>query len=303
LKKNPAIRSIAARKGGSWTTIARVDGNQIEFTMETVDTSYLSTLGIPLVEGRNLSSLYPSDSTQSVLVNQAFMKKAGWHDIRNKQVDFYYDSIKYNVVGVVKDYHYESLLTEVRPQLFCMHPKYKYGELIIKIDPAHASSALAHIGKVFKAQQPFTPYKYEFKDNSNEAQYAAEKKAKQVISFAAILCIFISCIGLFGLATLSAEKRTKEIGIRKVLGASVSGIAGMLSMSFLRLVFIAALIAFPAAWWATNKWLEHYPYRIQVGVWVFVFAGMAVVLIALCTVSFQAIRKAIANPVRSLRTE
>ncbi len=156
---------------------------------------------------------------------------------------------------------------------------------------------------MFKAQQPFQPYKYDFKDVSNAEQYEAEQKTKQIISFSAILTIFISCIGLFGLATLAAEKRTKEIGIRKVLGASVAGIAGILSANFLKLVLIAALLAFPAAWWAMNKWLENYPYRISMGVWVFAFAGIAVAMIALCTVSYQAVKTAMANPVKSLRTE
>jgi len=150
---------------------------------------------------------------------------------------------------------------------------------------------------------PFQPYKYNFKDVLNIDQYESDEKWKQIISFAAILTIFISCIGLFGLATLAAEKRTKEIGIRKVLGASVASIAGTLSNSFLKLVLIATVIAFPAAWWAINKWLQNYPYRIGVSIWIFVFAGLGVVLIALCTVSFQAIRAAVANPVKSLRTE
>jgi putative ABC transport system permease protein len=194
-------------------------------------------------------------------------------------------------------------MEKIKPQLFIMNPKYEYGQLFIKINPQQSSATLKHIEKVFKSLMPFQPYKHDFKDILNVEQYASDKKWKQIISFAAILTIFISCIGLFGLATLAAEKRTKEIGIRKVLGASVANIAGTLSNSFLKLVLIATVIAFPAAWWAINKWLQNYPYRIGVSIWIFVFAGLGVVLIALCTVSFQAIRAAVANPVKSLRTE
>lgn len=303
LKKDPSIIDVAARQRGFWGTIAKVDGNQMEFTLDVIEPSYLPLLKIPIVNGRNFSDAYPSDSTQSVLVNEAFVKKAGWHDIKNKQVDFFYDSVKYDVIGVVKDYHYGSLLEEIKPQLFSMNKKYEYGMVLMKIDPKHTSAALKHIEKTVKAQQPFLPYKYDFKDLSNEQQYAEDKKAKQMIAFSTILTIFISCIGLFGLASLAAEKRTKEIGIRKVLGASVAGITRMLSFSFIKLVFIAAAIAFPVAWWAMHGWLQHYPYRISMGAWVFVIATLVVSMIALCTVSFQSIKAAVANPVKNLRSE
>jgi len=301
--KDPAIQSVAVRQRGDWITVANVDGQKMDFRVEVIDSAFLPVLEIPIVQGRNFSAAFPSDSTQSVLVNEAFVKKAGWKDINNKQVDFFYDSIKYNVIGVVKNYHYASLMQKIGPQLFIMNPKYSYGQLLIKINPGQSSQTLKHIEKVFKAQQPFQPYKYNFKADLNTQQYASDEKWKQIISFAAILTIFISCIGLFGLATLAAEKRTKEIGIRKVLGASVANIATNISGSFLKLVLVAALIAFPAANWAVNKWLQNYPYRITINAWIFVFAGLLVVVIALCTVSFQAIKAAMGNPVKSLRTE
>ncbi len=303
LKKDPAVLSVAARQRGFWSTLAKVDGKEIEFTLEVFDTAYLSTYQIPLAMGRNLSPAYPSDSTSSVLVNEAFVKKAGWKDPLNHQVDFFYDSIKYNVVGVVKDYHYSSLLEDIKPELFIMNPKYSYGQLIIKIKPENTSATLKHIEKVYKAQQPFQPYKYEFKDATNRLQYEAEEKWKQIITFSAILSIFISCIGLFGLATLAAEKRTREIGIRKVLGASVSVIVTKLSQNFLQLVLISIVIAFPAAWFALGKWLENYPYRITMGAGIFIATALVIFLIALLTVSYQAIRAARANPVNSLRAE
>ncbi|MES2849633.1 MAG: FtsX-like permease family protein, partial [Bacteroidota bacterium] len=303
LMKDASIVSVAARQRGTWGTIARVDGKEMEFAMDIIDSAFLPVLEIPVVEGRNFSGSFTSDSTHAVLVNEAFMKKAGWKDLNNRQVDFFYDSIKYDVVGVAKNYHYTSLLEEIKPQLFIMNPKYEYGQLLIKVKPGPMAATLQHIERVFRSQQPLQPFKYEFKSERNERQYAAEEKWKQIILFASMLTIFISCIGLFGLATLAAEKRVKEIGIRKVLGASVSSIAAMLSSNFLKLVLIAAVIAFPVAWWAMNKWLENYPYRINLNVWVFVFAALIVSAIALLTVSWQAIKAAVANPVKSLRTE
>ncbi len=303
LIKHPSVQSVAVRQRGQWETIAKADGQQIDFDLEVADSSFFSVLEIPIVQGRNFSAAFTTDSIQSVLVNEAFMKKAGWKDLNNRQVDFFYDSIKYNVVGVVKDYHYASLMQEIKPQLFIMHPKYSYGQLLIKIKPEQSSATLKHIEKVFKTQQPFQPYQYEFKDATNAKQYAAEEKWKQIIFAAALLTIFISCIGLFGLATLAAEKRTKEIGIRKVLGATVTNIATTLSNSFVKLVLLATVLAFPAAWYVMKQWLQNYPYRIEMGIWVFAFAGILVLTIAICTVGFQAIRAAVANPVKSLRTE
>ena len=148
-----------------------------------------------------------------------------------------------------------------------------------------------------------SPYTYVFKDEQRIKDYESEAKWKQIILFGAIFTIFISCIGLFGLSVLSAEKRTKEIGIRKVLGASVNNVVTTLSKDFLKLVFIALIIAIPLAWLATTKWLQNYPYRITLDWWLFVIASLVVILVALVTVSFQAIKAAIANPVKSLRTE
>ncbi len=303
LLKHPSVQDVAVRNRGHWGTLARVDGKDINFEIDIVDSALLPVLNIPLVQGRNFSAAFPSDSTTAVLVNEAFMKEAGWKDLNNRQVDFFYDSVKYNVIGVVKNYHYASLAEEIKPQLFSMHPKYDYGQLLVRIKPTETSASLKHIEKVFKAMMPLVPYKYDFKDALNTKQYASEQKWKQIISFAALLTIFISCIGLFGLATLAAEKRTKEIGIRKVLGASVAGIAGSLSGSFLKLVLISTLLAFPAAWYVMNKWLQNYPYRVELGVWSFVLAALIVVFITLFTVSFQSVKAALANPVKSLRTE
>jgi putative ABC transport system permease protein len=204
---------------------------------------------------------------------------------------------------VVKNYHFRSLNEEIGPQLFTMKPDNSFGLAFIKIKPKTETASLQHIEASFKKLFPLTPYTYKFKDLENIRAYEAEAKWKQMMLFGAVLTIFISCIGLFGLSVLAAEKRTKEIGIRKVLGASISGIATALSKDFLKLVAIAMLIAMPAAWYFTSQWLQNYPYRIELSWPMFALAGLLVLLIAIITVSFQAIKAAIANPVKSLRSE
>ena len=305
LLKDPNIISVAPRNGGRWGTVAKLNTDStIEFAYETVDESYLPTLKIPLIQGRNFSSDFPSDSANSVLVNETFVKKAGWKNPIGETVNFWYDNNKkYTVIGVVKDYHYGSLTEKIGPQLFTMKEDNPYGLAVIKIKPNTAAESLNTIEKTFKQLFLLSPYTYKFMNEENRRQYEAEAKWKQIMLFGAILTIFISCIGLFGLSVLSAEKRTKEIGIRKVLGASVNRVVTILSKDFLKLVFIALVIAIPAAWFVANKWLENYPYRIYLSWKLFAAGGILVVLIALITVSFQAIKAAIANPVKSLRTE
>ncbi len=305
LMKDVDIMGVAAKNNGFWSTGARVNGDSsIQFAYATIDESFLPLLQIPIIEGRNFSSGYPSDSTNSVLVNEAFVKKAGWKNPIGQIVNFFYNNNeKYTVIGVVKDYHYRSLYEKTGPQLFTMKPGNEYGTSYIKIKPGSESASLKYIKSTFKKLFPLSPYSYTFKNDENVKNYEAEAKWKQIMLFSAILTIFISCIGLFGLSVLSAEKRTKEIGVRKVLGASVQNVVTALSVDFLKLIIIAMAIAIPLARMAANKWLEKYPYRIQVSWWIFTFAGLLVILIALITVSFQAIKAAMANPARSLRTE
>jgi putative ABC transport system permease protein len=305
LMKNTAILDVACKNGGSWGTSAKVNGDQqIMFAYETVDENYIPMLKIPVIEGRNFSKDFPSDSTHAVLVNEAFVKKAGWKNPVGQVVDFWYrDNEKYTVVGVVKNYHYESLTQEIGPQLFTMKPGNLFGRAFIKIKPGSETTSLAHIGKTFKKLFPISPYTYIFKDQENLRHYESEAKWKKIMLFGAVLTIFVSCIGLFGLSVLSAEKRTKEIGIRKVLGATVGGVVTILSKDFLKLVVLSLLVAIPLAWLAASEWLQNYPYRITLSWWMFAIAGALVVLVALATVSFHAVKAAIANPVKSLRTE
>jgi putative ABC transport system permease protein len=304
LLKDRDILSVAPRNGGQWGTVAKIgNDSSIEFDYETVDEAYLSTLKIPLLQGRDFSPDFSSDSANSVLVNESFVKKAGWKNPIGQTVNFWYNNKKYTVIGVLKDYHYQPLNQEIGPQLFTMKKGNSYGMVYIKIKSNTAAASLQTIQKTFKQIFPISPYNHTFKNEQNRKDYEAEAKWKQIMLFSAILTIFISCIGLFGLSVLSAEKRTKEIGIRKVLGASVNGVVAILSKDFLKLVCIALIIAIPVAWMAANKWLQNYPYRIMLNWWLFALAGILVITIALITVSFQAIKAGIANPVKSLRTE
>ncbi len=303
LLKNPNIVQVAPKNGGGWGTIAQVNGKtDIQFAYETVDEDYLPLYKIPIVLGRNFSKDF-ADSSNSVIVNEAFVKKAGWKDPIGQVVNFFYrDNEKYKVVGVVKDYHYDALTQEIKPQMFTMKSN-GFGMVHIKIKPNSETASLAHIEKNFKSLFPINPYSYRFRDLVNKKAYESEEKWKQIMLFGAVLTIFISCIGLFGLATLSAEKRTKEIGIRKVLGASISSIVALLSTDFIKLVSFSFVFSFPVAFFATQKWLENYPYRADFNWWIFGFTAAITICIALLTVGWQSIRAALLNPVKSLKTE
>jgi putative ABC transport system permease protein len=303
LLKNPNIAGVSVKNAGQWGTGTKnAAGSTVYFAGETVDENYLPLLKIPLKAGRNFSTAFPADSTQSVIVNESFVKAANWKNPVGETLQILGSSNEtYHVIGVVKDYHFASLTKKITPQLFSMNGS--YGSYYIKIKPGTAATSLKWIQKTYLQFYPMNPYAYVFKNDENRKQYADVEKWKEIILFGAILTIFISCIGLFGLSVLSAEKRTKEIGIRKVLGASAQQIVTALSTDFIKLVAMALMIATPLVYIAANKWLQGYPYRIEMSWWLFASAGILVMLIALFTISFQSIKTAVANPVKSLRTE
>jgi putative ABC transport system permease protein len=302
LMKDPDIVGVAPKDEWYSFNLGNINGDSnISFANVAVDEDFLPLLKIPVVAGRNFSRQYPSDTANSVIVNETFVKKAGWARPIGETVTC--NGKKCTVIGIVKDYHFDGLGKEIDPELFSEGAFNDYGMVYIKLRPGPSAGGLQHIEKVFKTLFPMNPYAYTFKDEENLQQYAAEAKWKQIILCGAILTIFISCIGLFGLSVLAAERRIKEIGIRKVLGASVMAVVRILSVDFLMLVGIALLLAVPAAWYLASKWLENYPYRIGLNGWIFAGAGLMVMLIAGLTVSFQAVRAGRANPVKSLRVE
>lgn len=305
LLQNPDIVETASKNGGSWGTIAKVNGEkQMNFAYETVDTRYIPLLKIKVLQGRNFSPDYPTDSTQSVIVNETFVKQAGWKNPIGQTVNFWYDNnAKYQVIGVVKDHHFASVNQSIEPQLFTMKPGNQYGMMFVKIKPGSETKTLKHIEASFKKLFPLNSYDFKIKESENLKNYESEAKWKQIMLFGAILTIFISCIGLFGLATLSAEKRMKEIGIRKVMGATVSSVVALLSKDFLKLVALSFLFSFPLAYFASTKWLENYPYRENFNFMIMVFTALVTIVVALLTVSWHSIKTALMNPVKSLKTE
>jgi putative ABC transport system permease protein len=205
------------------------------------------------------------------------------------------------VIGVVKDFHFRSLHERISPLLMVLAPD--PGNLVVKVKTANTAALIEKLQKRFKEYGAEDPMSYSFLDERYSNTYKTEEKVGTILGIFAGLTIFVACLGLFGLAKFTAEQRTKEIGIRKVLGATVPQVSAMLSKEFIKLILIACFIAFPLAWYAMNQWLQDFAYRINIGWYVFLIAGIVVLLVALFTVSFQAIKAALMNPVKSLRTE
>ena len=300
------IISVAARNGGRNISGAKANGKNLMIEYNKIDDKFLSTFKIPIIAGRNFSPDLPSDSLHSVIVNESFVKEAGWK-LSNAvgQTIHFMDEKKRpaTIIGVIKDYHFASLKEKITSELFSMDTAWSYGQVWVKINPSNVPQTLSALEDTYKKIVPLFPYSYQFMDDINAKNYETETKWKQIISIASALFIFISCIGLLGLVIISIEQRTKEIGIRKVLGAAVSRIVILISKQFVVLIAIAFVIAVPAGYYAIHKWLQDFAYRISIGWWMFALAGALVIIIALITLSYQAIKAAIANPVKSLRTE
>ncbi|NIR48850.1 FtsX-like permease family protein [candidate division KSB1 bacterium] len=265
----------------------------------------IDVLGLEIIAGRQYSTNFPTDSTEAFIINEATLREFGWtldEAIGKKLERVRSDgtvSQSGKVVGVVKDFHFEPLHEELKPLIV----RFGGGQFAVRIGAENIPAAMAHIRKTWDKFVPDWPLNYRFLDDDIENLYRREQKLGKVIQYFTILAIFIACLGLFGLASFTAEQRTKEIGIRKVLGASVSGLVMLLSKEFTKLVAVAFLVASPIAWWAMNKWLESFAYRVDIQWWLFVVAGGVALFIALVTVSTQAIRAALSNPVNSLRYE
>jgi putative ABC transport system permease protein len=303
LQNTIGIKSVAAFNGNYNSTGAQIDGKEIGFGYIGVDDDFVSTLKIPVVNGRNFSRRFGTDPLESVVVNEAFVKEAGWENPVGKEIDFVWKKRKYKVVGVIRDYHFASLKEKIKPLLMTQDPDYSLGTLFVKLDSKDIPATIKNIEKIFRSHIRLMPFEYKFEDVTNTQRYEKEAKWKQMITLAAILSIFVSCIGLFGLATFNAESRVKEVGIRKVLGASVASIAALLSTDFVKLVLIAVVFALPISYYAINLWLADFPYRISLSVWYFAIAAFLAISIALLTVGFQSVRTAMTDPVKSLKME
>jgi putative ABC transport system permease protein len=271
----------------------------------SVDDQYIPTMGMEIKTGRNFSKEFPTDSN-AILINETTARMIGEGDVIGRKLyttDNFQtgEMISFTVIGVIKNFHFETLKQNIGP--LCMRLKKNTGMVSFKISGNQTAAIINKAESVWKSMVPAMPFKYRFLDESFEEMYRAEQRIGKISIIFSVIAIFIGCLGLFGLAAFIAEQRTKEIGIRKVLGASVNGIVHLLSKDFLKLVLIAFVIAAPFAWWAMHKWLEDFAFRIDISWWIFLLAGLIAGSIALFTVSFQAIRAALANPVNNLRTE
>ena len=269
-------------------------------TQDFISPEYIKTMGIQMAKGRDFYPDAKQDSS-NVIVNEAFAKIIGKDNVVGTLLR--QDTTKYTIVGVIKDFVFDDMYGKSDPLIFRSYPEY-FGYMYIRLkSQANVERAVDKIQTVVKTNNPGYPFDYIFVDDEFDRQFKSEMLIGKLSRIFALLAIVITCLGLFGLAAYTAERRTKEIGVRKVLGASVTGIAGLLSKDFLKLVILSSLISFPVAWWLMHNWLQNYAYRIEISWWIFIVAAALAIVIALFTISFQAIKAALSNPVKSLRTE
>ena len=301
--------------GQTWNMMFRGEGSQNIQVVNSLSISgdYLDALGIQLKEGRSFSAKFPTDVLNtradnqsnkmigSVILNETAVKELGLQEpVVGKNIFWGQNYLR--IVGLVKDFHFTTFHDRIKPFAFLDNPR-RMGNYTIKLSTENIKHTLTQLQTVWNKFSPERPFEYIFLDDTYGKLFRTEIHFQQAFTGLVILLILIACLGLFGLVTFAAQQRTKEIGIRKVLGASVNEIVRLLSTDFLKLVLMAFIIATPIAWFFMNKWLQNYAYRIKIGWWIFIVAGVLAMLIALVTISFQAIKAAVANPVKSLRTE
>ena len=272
----------------------------VSFADGVVGYDFVKTMKLQLKEGRDFSKEFGTDSL-SYMLNETAVKKLGFSDPIGKTV--IWGNHPGKVIGVLKDFHFSSMHQPIEPLILRLDENWGWGTVLVRMKAGNTRKVLSGLEKLCASMNPKFPFTWQFSDSEFSKLYQSEAIVSKLSSYFAFLAIFISCLGLFGLATFTAVQRTKEIGVRKVLGASVSQIIVMLSGSFVKLIMVAMLVAFPVAWYFMNKWLDNFAYKVHLGWIIFLIAGSVAVAIALLTVSYQAIKAAVANPVKSLRTE
>ncbi|SDZ93702.1 putative ABC transport system permease protein [Arachidicoccus rhizosphaerae] len=305
LSENPNVLEVSAKNAGQNSTIAKISsGTVMNFRQDLITPNYLTELKIPMTAGRNFSYSNPTDSIDKVLVNEAFAKEAGWRDPIGEKITFTTQDNKImQVIGVVKNYHYNSMNEEVGPQVFEWEDLSKLNAYYIKIKPKATSAALSAIKNTFQQVYPLSPYSYNFVQDTNKFAYRDIEKWRQILFFGGLITVLISFMGLFGLSVLSSERRKKEIGIRKVYGASARSIIRLLTADYLKLVIIALVIATPLTVLAARKFLQTMLYRIPLSIQLFILPDLLVILLAFLTVYIQTRQTAGINPIRSLKNE
>ncbi|MFC2157942.1 ABC transporter permease [Acidobacteriota bacterium] len=283
--------------GRDW--IGRETQEPITIFYNTADYDYIDLFGIQIVEGRNFSRDFPSDAKGAFLVNETAVKVAEWDTVLGREMT-HYNGRTGQIVGVMKDFHLRSLHSPIEP-LYVMLNTRSFSNIAVKVNTSNIPGTIDYMEGVIKRFSPNYPFSYSFFDEVFERAYFTEQRLGRIFSAFAVLAIFIACLGLFGLTAFAAEQRTKEIGIRKVLGATDSKIFLLLSKEFIRWVLLANIFAWPIAYYAMNKWLQNFTYRIEIGILAFLISGGIALLIAYLTVSYQSVKSALTNPVDSLR--
>lgn len=309
LLENPEIINVtaasniplggASRSGPTDRWKGKIPDRSLSWRLISVSYDYAETLNLKTIQGKYFSKEFPSDNSKAV-INETAAKAIGTESPIGLQFTFWGD--EYTILGVVEDYHYFPLNYEIGPLILAFKPdQYRY--IFFKIRSENIPDTLAYVERICNKFEPYYPFEYHFLDESHDTLYKNERSLGNIFRYFALLAILISCLGLFGLASFVAEQRTKEIGIRKALGAPVSGIVLLLSKEFTKWVLLANIIAWPIAYYVMAKWLENFAYRMDIGLWIFVLSGALAFIIAIITVIFQAVKAALANPVDSLRYE
>lgn len=290
---------------GLWRRGYRYNDEVMQTAVFRVDPNYVKTLQMNVVAGRDFDTRLSSDSTAAILVNQTFLDRHGL-DLSAVGEAFPIDwgwMVNPTIIGVVEDFNYQSLQNTVEPVMIYMNPRDPILNIMVRISPDDMPESIAKLRSTWNQITTEIPFAYSFLDSDMDNLYRNEAQWSKIISYSSILAIFIACLGLFGLAGIVAIQRQKEIGIRKVLGATTSGITVMLSSGFAKLVAVSIFIATPIAWYVMDNWLSNFAYRIDINIWMFILSGLIAIGIAMLTVSYQSVKAAIQNPVKNLRSE
>ncbi len=271
-----------------------------QFNQVSVGYDLVNVLKLKLIDGRPFSPTFATDSA-NYLINEQAAKLLGYPVPLGQPLTL--NGKKGTIIGIVQDFHFQSLHEPIKPLILLLGENANFGHLLVRTQPGQTKQALSSLQVLTKQSNPQFPFTYSFVDADYQQLYRSEQAVSALSIYFAVLAVLIACLGLFGLSSLLAEQRTKEIGIRKVLGASVASVAKLLAGDLLKLVGIAIIFSSPLAWYAMHRWLEGFAYKIDIEWWVFVVAGLLAVAIALLTVSFQSVKAALANPVKSLRSE
>ncbi len=310
LQQHTRIEAITATNntlGNTYTMGTRYkhEGKTHTINVYKVETNFLHLFGLDLIQGRNFNPNLSTDSARSVIVNEALVRDYDMTDPIGQPVPGYSDSPDTDpvIIGVVKDFHFQSLYKEIGPMMLTMDPEWDYEYLLVRIKPTDIPATLALLRTTWQTLAPDVPFEYRFLSDHMQQQYQTDQRWGRMVRYASLFAILIACLGLFGLAALTVTGRTKEIGIRKVLGAPVLGLTVLLSKDFVKLVVIGVVVATPVAYLVMQRWLDDFAYRVEISWWIFLMAGLAALGIALATVSAQTIRAALGDPVKALRYE